>query len=101
MTRQHHVFCDIEPTERGHGQFCVSRPVAREATATGESGMNIDVTVDLVARWSELTGPAHGPRGTGAAEHHGPVRGAHGTRHCPHDSGRAAGGSRAGRGAGT
>jgi hypothetical protein len=57
MTRQHHVFCDIEPTERGHGQFCVSRPVAREATATGESGMNIDVTIDLVARWSELTGP--------------------------------------------
>lgn len=57
MTRQHHTFCDIEPTTRGHGQFCVSRPVAREATATGESGMAVDVTVDLAARWSDLTGP--------------------------------------------
>src|SRR4051794_28545698 len=57
MTRQHHAFCDIEPTQRGHGQFCVSRPVAREATATGESGMNIDVTIDLAARWSCITAP--------------------------------------------
>jgi hypothetical protein len=57
MTRQHHTFCDIEPTQRGHGQFCVSRPVAREAAAIGESGMNIDVTVDLVARWADLTSP--------------------------------------------
>ena len=30
MTRQHHSFCDIEPTERGHGQFCVSRPIAEK-----------------------------------------------------------------------
>jgi hypothetical protein len=57
MTRQHHAFCDIEPTQRGHGQFCVSRPIAREAAAVGESGINVDVTIDLAARWANLSGP--------------------------------------------
>ena len=57
MSREHHVFCDLPRDQRGHGQFCVSRPVAREATATGESGMAVDVTIDLAARWSNLTSP--------------------------------------------
>lgn len=57
MPRDHHVFCDLPPDQRGHGEFCISRPVAREVTASGESGMSFDITIDLAARRASMTSP--------------------------------------------
>lgn len=49
MPRPHATFCDLPPG-RDHGQFCVSRPVAREAVAMNEAGRPVDLTVDLAVR---------------------------------------------------
>lgn len=57
MSRRHAPFCDLDPERRGHGPFCVSRPVARQATAASEQGKAVDITVDLAARWSDLAAP--------------------------------------------
>lgn len=57
MPRRHAPFCDLLPDRRGHGPFCVSRPIARQVVAITESGMSVDVTVDLAARWADPTGP--------------------------------------------
>jgi hypothetical protein len=55
MTRQHAPFCVIDTRQRGHGLFCVSRPVARPAVANSEPGKELGVTVDLAVPWSNLT----------------------------------------------
>jgi hypothetical protein len=57
MPRQHAPFCDLDPDRRGHGVYCVSRPVARPAAASSEPGTAISVTVDLAVLWSKLDGP--------------------------------------------
>jgi len=54
VSRRHAPFCDLDPNRRGHGPFCVSRPIAREAIATSEHGKTVDITVDLAAKWSDL-----------------------------------------------
>jgi hypothetical protein len=55
MPRPHATFCDLPPG-RDHGQFCVSRPVAREAIAINEAGRPVDLTVDLAVRRSDRDG---------------------------------------------
>jgi hypothetical protein len=57
VPRRHAAFCDIEPGQRGHGVYCVSRPVARQAVASSEPGQAVAVTVDLAVLWSKLDGP--------------------------------------------
>jgi len=57
MSRRHAPFCDLLRDRRGHGPLCVSRPIARQLTVASESGLNLDLTVDLAARWGDLTGP--------------------------------------------
>jgi len=54
MPRQHAPFCDLNPDRIGHGVYCVSRPIARQAVAASEVGKTVDITVDLAARWSDL-----------------------------------------------
>lgn len=56
MPRRHAPFCDLNPDHRGHGIFCVSRPIARQAVASSETGKAVDITVDLAARWTDLDG---------------------------------------------
>ena len=55
MPRPHATFCDL-PSGRDHGQFCVSRPVAREAVAINEAGKPVDLTIDLAVRRSDRDG---------------------------------------------
>jgi hypothetical protein len=55
MPRPHATFCDLPPG-RDHGQFCVSRPVAREAVAINEAGKAVDLTVDLAVRRADRDG---------------------------------------------
>jgi hypothetical protein len=57
MVRPHAPFCDIDPGQRGHGLYCVSRLVARPAIASDEPGKAVNVTVDLAVPWSNLTAP--------------------------------------------
>lgn len=57
MPRQHAPFCAIDTTQRGHGVYCASRPVARPAMANSEPGKDVGVTVDLAVPWSNLTAP--------------------------------------------
>ena len=57
MSRRHAPFCDLDPDRRGHGPFCVSRPIARQAVASSEQGKTVDITVDLAAKWSDLAAP--------------------------------------------
>jgi hypothetical protein len=57
MPRQHAPFCDLPTDRHGHGLFCVSRPVARQAVASNEQGKPVDITVDLAVSWSNLTAP--------------------------------------------
>jgi len=57
MPRQHAPFCDLNPDRHGHGLYCVSRPIAREAVASTEQGRPVDITVDLAALWSRLDAP--------------------------------------------
>lgn len=54
MPRRHAPFCDLNPDRRGHGLYCVSRPIARQAVAANEQGKTVDITVDLAARWADL-----------------------------------------------
>jgi rhodanese-related sulfurtransferase len=54
MPRPHAPFCDLNPDRIGHGQYCISRPVARQAVGTSEQGKTVDITVDLAALWSNL-----------------------------------------------
>ena len=56
MPRRHALFCNIDPDQRGHGLFCVSRPVARQAEASSEAGAAVAVTVDLATRWTDSDG---------------------------------------------
>ena len=58
MPRPHAPFCDLNPDRIGHGLYCVSRPIARQAVAVTEQGKSVDITVDLAALWSNL-GAAH------------------------------------------
>ena len=55
--RAHAPFCAIDPERRGHGLYCVSRPIARQAVALSEQGKTVDITVDLAALWSRLDAP--------------------------------------------
>jgi hypothetical protein len=55
MPRPHATFCDLPPG-RDHGQFCVSRPVARETVAINEAGKPVDLTIDLAVRRSDRDG---------------------------------------------
>jgi hypothetical protein len=55
MPRPHAPFCDL-PDGRDHGQFCISRAVAREAVAVTEAGKPIDITVDLAVRRTDRDG---------------------------------------------
>jgi len=55
--RAHAPFCGTDPERRGHGLYCVSRPVARPAVASSEPGKTLNVTVELAAVWSNLTAP--------------------------------------------
>jgi len=57
MPRQHAVFCDLDPADRGHGLYCISRPIARQAPGLTEQGKPVDVTVDLAVVWSKLDTP--------------------------------------------
>src|SRR6185437_12858632 len=57
MPRQHALFCDLNPDRVGHGLYCVSRPIARQAVASNEQGKTVDITVDLAALWSRLDAP--------------------------------------------
>jgi hypothetical protein len=57
MPRQHALFCDLNPDRLGHGLYCVSRPIARQAVASNEQGKTVDITVDLAALWSKLDAP--------------------------------------------
>jgi len=57
VSRRHAPFCDLHPNRRGHGPLCVSRPIARQATATSEQGKTVDITVDLAAKWSDPDAP--------------------------------------------
>lgn len=57
MPRLHAPFCDLHPDRRGHGIYCVSRPIARQAVAANEQGKTVDITVDLAARWADLSAP--------------------------------------------
>ncbi len=57
MSRRHAPFCDLDPDLRGHGPFCVSRPIARQAVAASEQGKTVDITVDLAAKWADLAAP--------------------------------------------
>lgn len=57
MSRQHAQFCDLDPDRRGHGPFCVSRPVARHAIAANEQGRTVDITIDVAAKWADLAAP--------------------------------------------
>lgn len=54
MPRSHAPFCDLPRQPGNHGPFCVSRPVARQAVAASDSGVGVEVTVDLAVRWAEL-----------------------------------------------
>lgn len=56
MPRRHALFCIIDPDQRGHGLFCVSRPVARPADASSEAGGTTSVTVDIAVRWVDPDG---------------------------------------------
>jgi hypothetical protein len=56
MPRRHALFCNIDPDQRGHGLFCVSRSVARQAEASSEAGSAVAVTVDLAVRWADPAG---------------------------------------------
>jgi hypothetical protein len=56
MPRRHALFCTIDPDQRGHGLFCVSRPVARPADANSEAGAATAITADLAVRWTEPDG---------------------------------------------
>lgn len=56
MPRRHALFCNIDPDQRGHGLFCVSRSVARQAEANNEAGSAVAVTVDLAVRWTDPDG---------------------------------------------
>ena len=56
MPRRHALFCNIDPDQRGHGVFCVSRPIARRADANSESGAAAPITVDLAVRWADPDG---------------------------------------------
>jgi len=55
--RLHAPFCDIDTAQRGHGLYCVSRPVARSAVASSEPGKTLNLTVEVAAVWSNLTAP--------------------------------------------
>lgn len=55
--RLHAPFCAIDPDRRGHGLYCVSRPIARPAVASSEPGKTVKVTVELAAPWLNLTAP--------------------------------------------
>ncbi|HJQ01138.1 MAG TPA: hypothetical protein VJ851_06035 [Jatrophihabitans sp.] len=57
MPRQHAPWCTIDPAQRGHGLFCVSRPVARAAVANDEPGKAVPITVDIAVSWSNLAAP--------------------------------------------
>ncbi len=56
MPRRHALFCIIDPGQRGHGVFCVSRPIARPADADSEAGTSVPITVDLAIRWANPDG---------------------------------------------
>jgi len=57
MPRAHAPFCDLKPGRIGHGPYCVSRPIARQAVAETEQGKTVDVTIDLAAPWSRPDAP--------------------------------------------
>jgi len=57
VSRQHAPYCDLDPSLRGHGPFCVSRPIARQAIAANEQGKTVDITIDLAAKWSDVAAP--------------------------------------------
>jgi hypothetical protein len=57
MPRAHAPFCDLNPDRIGHGLYCISRPIARQAVASDERGKTVDITVDLAALWSRLDAP--------------------------------------------
>lgn len=57
VSRRHAPFCDLDPTGPGHGLFCISRPIARQAVGVSEAGKPVDITVDLAARWADLAAP--------------------------------------------
>jgi hypothetical protein len=56
MARRHALFCSLDPDQRGHGLFCVSRPVARPVVSSSETGKAVDVSVALAARWTDPDG---------------------------------------------
>jgi hypothetical protein len=56
MPRRHALFCIIDPDQRGHGVFCVSRPIARQADASSEAGVAVPIVVDLAVRWADPNG---------------------------------------------
>jgi hypothetical protein len=56
MPRRHALFCIVDPDQRGHGLFCVSRPVARPAEADSEAGAATPITIDLAVRWTDPDG---------------------------------------------
>ncbi len=57
MSRRHAPFLDLDPEGRGHGPFCISRPIARQAVAASEHAKPVDITVDLAAKWADLGAP--------------------------------------------
>ena len=56
MPRRHALFCDIDTDQRGHGLFCLSRPIARPVDANSEAGAAAPITVDLAVRWTDPDG---------------------------------------------
>jgi hypothetical protein len=56
MPRRHALFCIIDPDQRGHGLFCVSRPVARPTDTISEAGAAAPITIDLAVRWTDPDG---------------------------------------------
>lgn len=56
MPRRHALFCNIDPDQRGHGLFCVSRPIGRQVEASNEAGAAAAITVDLAVRWTDPDG---------------------------------------------
>ncbi len=54
--RPHNPICDLPTDARGHGEYCVSRPIARQTIASSEAGRAIDITVDLAVKRSDRDG---------------------------------------------
>jgi len=57
MPRPHAPFCTLTADGRGHGPYCVSRPLARPVQAVTEQGKRVTVTVDVAVKRAHLAGP--------------------------------------------